>query len=99
MTALGPFDLTYLSPALLPLENLASSLATVSPPTATGTPDGKWASEILLATHDNDEQNAELARGLWDENGLDVPGVSEVSGDAWFQALGAYLCEHLPPIL
>ncbi|KAG5725284.1 Translational activator gcn1 [Termitomyces sp. T112] len=32
-----------------------------------------WSPELLLACHDEDEQNARLARHLWEDNGLDVP--------------------------
>ncbi|KAG5642517.1 hypothetical protein DXG03_002618 [Asterophora parasitica] len=32
-----------------------------------------WSPEILIAGHDEDEQNARLARHLWEDNGLDVP--------------------------
>ncbi|KAG6864935.1 hypothetical protein C0991_006286 [Blastosporella zonata] len=32
-----------------------------------------WSSELLVACHDEDEQNARLARHLWEDNGLDVP--------------------------
>ncbi|RDB20660.1 eIF-2-alpha kinase activator gcn1 [Hypsizygus marmoreus] len=32
-----------------------------------------WSPELLIACHDEDEQNARLARHLWDDNGLDVP--------------------------
>lgn len=32
-----------------------------------------WSLELLIACHDEDEQNARLARHLWEDNGLDVP--------------------------
>ncbi|KAF5374683.1 hypothetical protein D9615_008940 [Tricholomella constricta] len=32
-----------------------------------------WSPELLIACHDEDEQNARLARYLWEDNGLDVP--------------------------
>ncbi|KAG6835384.1 hypothetical protein H0H93_001976 [Arthromyces matolae] len=32
-----------------------------------------WSPELMLSCHDEDEQNARLARHLWDDNGLDVP--------------------------
>ncbi|KAG6915850.1 hypothetical protein DXG01_009609 [Tephrocybe rancida] len=32
-----------------------------------------WSPELLIACHDEDEQNARLARHLWEDNGLDVP--------------------------
>ncbi|KAG8759295.1 translational activator of GCN4, partial [Ceratobasidium sp. 428] len=32
-----------------------------------------WCPEIWIACHDDDEQNARLARHLWDDNGLDIP--------------------------
>ncbi|KAH7908270.1 armadillo-type protein [Hygrophoropsis aurantiaca] len=32
-----------------------------------------WSSELWLACHDEDEQNARLALHVWDDNGLDVP--------------------------
>ncbi|KAG9085998.1 translational activator of GCN4, partial [Ceratobasidium sp. UAMH 11750] len=32
-----------------------------------------WSPEIWIACHDDDEQNARLARQLWDDNGLDIP--------------------------
>ncbi|KAI0035599.1 ARM repeat-containing protein [Vararia minispora EC-137] len=35
--------------------------------------DLEWSPELLVACHDSDEQNARLARHLWDDNGLDVP--------------------------
>ncbi|KAG8757390.1 translational activator of GCN4, partial [Ceratobasidium sp. 423] len=31
-----------------------------------------WSPEIWIACHDEDEQNARLARHLWDDNGLDI---------------------------
>jgi len=35
--------------------------------------DMDWSPELLIASHDDDEQNARLARHVWDDNGLDVP--------------------------
>ena len=32
-----------------------------------------WSPELLIACHDEDEQNARLARHVWEDNGLDVP--------------------------
>lgn len=32
-----------------------------------------WSPELLIASNDEDEQNARLAKYLWDDNGLDVP--------------------------
>ncbi|KAK1228592.1 translational activator of GCN4 [Marasmius sp. AFHP31] len=32
-----------------------------------------WSPELWIACHDDDEQNARLARHVWDDNGLDVP--------------------------
>ena len=32
-----------------------------------------WSPELWIACHDDDEQNARLARHLWEDNGLDVP--------------------------
>ncbi|OBZ65072.1 Translational activator GCN1 [Grifola frondosa] len=32
-----------------------------------------WSPELWVASHDNDEQNARLARHLWEDNGFDVP--------------------------
>ncbi|KAH9007605.1 ARM repeat-containing protein [Lactarius deliciosus] len=32
-----------------------------------------WTPELLVACHDNDAQNARLARHIWEDNGLDVP--------------------------
>ncbi|GLB43526.1 putative ARM repeat-containing protein [Lyophyllum shimeji] len=32
-----------------------------------------WSPELLIACHDEDEQNARLARHLWEDNGLDIP--------------------------
>lgn len=32
-----------------------------------------WSLELLIACHDEDEQNARLARHVWEDNGLDVP--------------------------
>ncbi|KXN82440.1 Translational activator gcn1 [Leucoagaricus sp. SymC.cos] len=32
-----------------------------------------WSSELWIACHDDDEQNARLARHAWEDNGLDVP--------------------------
>ena len=32
-----------------------------------------WSPELLIACHDEDEQNARLARHIWEDNGLDVP--------------------------
>lgn len=34
-----------------------------------------WSPEVLIATHDEDEQNSRLAQHLWDDNGLDIPEV------------------------
>ena len=33
----------------------------------------EWSPELWVAAHDEDEQNARLARHLWEDNGLDVP--------------------------
>jgi len=35
--------------------------------------DMDWSPELWVACHDDDEQNARLARHLWEDNGLDVP--------------------------
>jgi hypothetical protein len=32
-----------------------------------------WSPELHIACHDEDEQNARLARHIWEDNGLDVP--------------------------
>ncbi|TFK68469.1 ARM repeat-containing protein, partial [Pluteus cervinus] len=32
-----------------------------------------WSTELWIAAHDEDEQNARLARHAWEDNGLDVP--------------------------
>lgn len=34
--------------------------------------DMDWSSELWVACHDDDEQNARLAHHLWEDNGLDV---------------------------
>ncbi|VDC02874.1 unnamed protein product [Peniophora sp. CBMAI 1063] len=33
----------------------------------------EWAPALLIACSDEDDNNARLARGIWDDNGLDVP--------------------------
>lgn len=35
--------------------------------------DFDYSSEIWIAVHDEDPQNARLAHGIWEDNGLDVP--------------------------
>lgn len=35
--------------------------------------DFDYSSEIWIAVHDEDPQNARLASGIWEDNGLDVP--------------------------
>ncbi|KZT22524.1 ARM repeat-containing protein [Neolentinus lepideus HHB14362 ss-1] len=35
--------------------------------------DLEWSIELWIAMHDSDEQNARLARTIWEDNGLDVP--------------------------
>lgn len=35
--------------------------------------DMDWSPELWIACHDDDEQNARLARHAWEDNGLDVP--------------------------
>ncbi|KAF8057458.1 armadillo-type protein [Lyophyllum atratum] len=47
-----------------------SCLQTLQPSDLT---DLDWSPELLIACHDEDEQNARLARHLWEDNGLDVP--------------------------
>ena len=32
-----------------------------------------WSPEMWIACHDADQQNARLARHIWEDNGLDVP--------------------------
>jgi hypothetical protein len=32
-----------------------------------------WSPALWIACHDDDEQNARLARRSWEDNGLDVP--------------------------
>jgi hypothetical protein len=32
-----------------------------------------WSPELWIACHDDDEQNARLARHAWEDNGLDIP--------------------------
>lgn len=47
-----------------------------------------WSPELLIACHDEDEQNARLARHLWEDNGLDVP---ELFLDQLLDYLGEFL--------
>ncbi|KAF9266994.1 ARM repeat-containing protein [Marasmius fiardii PR-910] len=35
-----------------------------------------WSPELWIACHDEDEQNARLARHIWEDNGLDIPQTS-----------------------
>ncbi|CAA7260345.1 unnamed protein product [Cyclocybe aegerita] len=35
--------------------------------------DMDWSPELWVACHDDDEQNARLARHVWEDNGLDIP--------------------------
>ena len=44
----------------------------------------EWSPELLIATHDEDEQNSRLAQHLWEDNGLDIP-------EAFFDTLAPYL--------
>lgn len=37
--------------------------------------DLEWSPELLIAANDDDEQNTRLARFLWEDNGLDIPGA------------------------
>lgn len=46
--------------------------------------DMDWCPELWVATYDNDQQNARLARHIWDDNGLDVP-------ETFFNDLRPYL--------
>lgn len=46
-----------------------------------------WSLELLIACHDEDEQNARLARHVWEDNGLDVP---ESFLDHLLEYLGAF---------
>jgi hypothetical protein len=32
-----------------------------------------YSEELWIALHDSDEQNANLANHLWEDNGLDIP--------------------------
>jgi hypothetical protein len=43
-----------------------------------------WSPEILIAIHDEDEQNSRLAQRLWEDNGLDIP-------EAFLDTLTPYL--------
>jgi hypothetical protein len=47
-----------------------------------------WSPELLIACHDEDEQNARLARHLWEDNGLDIP---ETFLDHFLEYLGTFL--------
>ena len=51
-----------------------------------------WSPEILIAIHDEDEQNSRLAQRLWEENGLDIP-------EAFLGTLVPYLGIPLLPLL
>lgn len=44
----------------------------------------EWSPELLIASHDEDEQNSRLAQHLWEDNGLDIP-------EAFLGALTPYL--------
>lgn len=48
----------------------------------------EWSPEILIATHDEDEQNSRLAQHLWEDNGLDIP---EAFLDTLTKYLGMFL--------
>ncbi|KAH8110478.1 ARM repeat-containing protein [Phellopilus nigrolimitatus] len=47
-----------------------------------------WSPELWIACYDNDQQNARMARHLWEDNGLDVP-------ESFFSDLRSFLVhEH-----
>lgn len=48
-----------------------------------------WSPELWIACHDDDEQNARLARHAWEDNGLDVP---ENFLDSLVEYLGQFAC-------
>lgn len=54
--------------------------------------DLEWSPEILIAIHDEDEQNSRLAQHLWEDNGLDIP-------EAFLDALTPFLGMSLPLLL
>lgn len=43
-----------------------------------------WSPELWIACHDNDQQNARLARHIWEDNGFDIP-------DSYFTDLRPFL--------
>ena len=45
-----------------------------------------YSEELWIAAHDDDEQNANLATHIWDDNGLDIP-------ENYLAALIRYLSE------
>ncbi|TRM56848.1 armadillo-type protein [Schizophyllum amplum] len=65
--------------ALLPLD--LTELQGTSPLDASLIGDN-WSPALWLACHDvEDEKNIDVARGIWEENGLDVPDA----GEAWIR--------------
>ncbi|KAL1746112.1 armadillo-type protein [Schizophyllum fasciatum] len=55
-----------------------------------------WSPALWLACHDEeDEKNVDLARGIWEDNGLDVPDA----GEAWINVHVGYLGKHHCPVL
>jgi hypothetical protein len=48
--------------------------------------DMDYSEELWIAAHDEDSQNATLANGIWDDNGLDIP-------ETYLPSLLKYLCQ------
>ncbi|GBE83943.1 eIF-2-alpha kinase activator GCN1 [Sparassis crispa] len=53
--------------------------------------DFDWSPEIWIASHDTDEQNARLARRVWEDNGLDVPESFVVDLSKFLEHDNAYV--------
>lgn len=68
----APEEITALLKGVLSQEFYARNccLQTLQPFDLT---DLDWSVELLIGCHDEDEQNARLARHLWEDNGLDIP--------------------------
>lgn len=50
-----------------------------------------YSEELWIAAHDEDEQNANLANHLWDDNGLDIP-------ETYLTSLLGYLAHDSAPV-
>ncbi|KAL1662308.1 armadillo-type protein [Schizophyllum commune] len=101
LTGTEPFPLAHETATLLAGTLSAEAYArqaclnALVPPFDASLVGDNWSPALWLACHDvEDEKNVDLARGIWEDNGLDVPDM----GEAWVRVHVGFLGKSCVPI-